>query len=486
MKADRPQVALVGRPNVGKSRLFNRICGGREAIVHDRPGVTRDRLARDHEDGYTLIDTGGIGLSEEGTPAAIARAVEDQVFVAVEAADLILFVVDAREGLVPLDEEVAAQLRSRARCPVAVIANKCDQPAHAAETYAFASLGFGEPLAVSAEHRLGIGELHRRIATALDLRGRAAAARAERAGGEGSEEEGEPGEAPHRTGIALVGKPNVGKSSLSNRLLESERMIVTDQPGTTRDTVAFDLDYTFSNGTKGSFRLADTAGLRARHKVDSPVEYFSSLRSRKAIEESDVVFLLLDAVTGVTRQDKALAGAALEAGRGLVVVVNKWDLSREAFVRGGVEGYRNEEDFRRKYRQAVREELFFLPRSPFLFASAETGLGIDGLLQTARQVDAHQRRTLPTGKLNRVVHDLVAHQAPSRIHGRPFKLFYVVQTGIRPIRLRIFCNDPSRLEDPYRRYLVNGILEAFELQGTPIGVELRGKERRFAGSEGKA
>lgn len=481
MKADRPQVALVGRPNVGKSRLFNRLCGGREAIVHDRPGVTRDRLARDHEDGYTLIDTGGIGLSEEGTPAAIARAVEDQVFVAVEAADLILFVVDAREGRVPLDEEVAGQLRSRARCPVRVIANKCDQPAHAAETYVFASLGFGEPLAVSAEHRLGIGELHRLIAATLDLRGREAAVREEGEGrGQGTDG------APRRTGIALVGKPNVGKSSLSNRLLESERMIVTDQPGTTRDTVAFDLDYTFSNGTKGSFRLADTAGLRAKHKVDSPVEYFSSLRSRKAIEESDVVFLLLDAVTGVTRQDKALAGAALEAGRALVVVVNKWDLSREAFVRGGVEGYRNEEEFRRKYRQAVREELFFLPRSPFLFASAETGLGIDGLLQTARQVDAHQRRTLPTGKLNRVVHDLVAHQAPSRIHGRPFKLFYVVQTGIRPIRLRIFCNDPSRLEDPYRRYLVNGILEAFELQGTPIGIELRGKERRFAGAEGKA
>lgn len=481
MKADRPQVALVGRPNVGKSRLFNRLCGGREAIVHDRPGVTRDRLARDHEDGYTLIDTGGIGLSEEGTPAAIARAVEDQVFVAVEAADLILFVVDAREGRVPLDEEVAGQLRSRARCPVRVIANKCDQPAHAAETYVFASLGFGEPLAVSAEHRLGIGELHRMIAATLDLRGREAAVREEGEGrGQGTDG------APRRTGIALVGKPNVGKSSLSNRLLESERMIVTDQPGTTRDTVAFDLDYTFSNGTKGSFRLADTAGLRAKHKVDSPVEYFSSLRSRKAIEESDVVFLLLDAVTGVTRQDKALAGAALEAGRALVVVVNKWDLSREAFVRGGVEGYRNEEEFRRKYRQAVREELFFLPRSPFLFASAETGLGIDGLLQTARQVDAHQRRTLPTGKLNRVVHDLVAHQAPSRIHGRPFKLFYVVQTGIRPIRLRIFCNDPSRLEDPYRRYLVNGILEAFELQGTPIGIELRGKERRFAGAGGKA
>jgi len=455
-----PKVALVGRPNVGKSRLFNRIAGGRDAIVHDKPGVTRDVLARDVEGRFTLLDTGGIGLPEKDAPGAIVKAVEEQVFVAVESSDLIFLVVDAREGVVPLDEEIAERLRRRARCPVRLIANKCDNDRVSDDAAEFSRLGFGDPIAVSAEHRIGIGHLHRELSRHLPDAPR-------------EEESAEP-----RIRIAFIGKPNVGKSSITNRLLASKRLIVSDVPGTTRDSVALDLDFPFPAGHTGRFRLIDTAGVRSRSKVDSSVEYFSNLRTRNAIENSDVVFLLLDATTGVTRQDKALAGEVLDAGRALVLVVNKWDLATEAFTGGGVDGYKNADDFRDKYLKAALKELFFLPASPILFLSAKTGFEVESILSTAERVDHVQRMTLPTGQLNRSLHHLIEDRKPRRLHGKPFKLFYCVQTGNRPFRFRLFCNRPEKFEDTYRRYLESGLIDTFSLEACPIRFDLVGKEKR--------
>lgn len=459
-----PKVALVGRPNVGKSRLFNRICGGRDAIVHDKPGVTRDVMARDVDETFTLLDTGGIGLPERDAPHKIVQAVEEQVFVAVESSDLILFVVDGRDGVVPLDEDIAARLRKTARCPVRIVANKCDNERVSDTTHEFEQLGFGEAIPVSAEHRIGIGRLFKAIHGSIPEKSAVPV-----------EPEGE-----RRIRIAFVGKPNVGKSSVTNRLLASERLIVSDVPGTTRDAIAMDLDYSFPEGRPGRFRLIDTAGVRANSKVDSSVEYFSNLRTRNAIAESDVVFLLLDAKTGVTRQDKALAGEVLEAGRSLVLVVNKWDLALDAFRKGGVEGFKNPREFQADYRAAASKELFFLPASPFLFLSAKTGFAVDSILATGERIDHLQRMTLPTGRLNKTIHDLIDNRPPKRMHGKPFKVFYVVQTGFRPFRFRLYCNRPEKFEDTYRRYLENGIIEAFGLEGNPIRFDLVGKERRNA------
>ncbi len=458
-----PKVALVGRPNVGKSRLFNRLAGGRSALVHARPGVTRDVLAKDVDGRFTLLDTGGIGLPESDAPAEIVRAVEEQVFVAVESSQVIFLVVDARDGLVPLDEEIAMRLRRGARCPVRVIANKCDNDRVADDAAGFARLGFGEPLAVSAEHRLGIGRLRK----ALDALLPPAVA-----------ETSSTAAKDPRIRIAFVGKPNVGKSSITNRLLAERRLIVSEVPGTTRDSVSLDLDFPFQAGHTGRFRLIDTAGVRARSKVDSSVEYFSNLRTRKAIEESDVVFLLLDADTGVVRQDKALAGEVLDAGRALVLVVNKWDMAADAFTRGGVEGYRDIRDFRENYRKAALRELFFLPASPFLFLSARTGFEVASVLTVAERIDHLQRMTLPTGRLNRTLHDLIEARPPRRMHGKPFKLFYAVQTGTRPFRFRLYCNRPEKFEDTYRRYLESGLIDTFGLEACPIRFDLVGKERR--------
>ena len=260
-------------------------------------------------------------------------------------------------------------------------------------------------------------------------------------------------------------------------------MIVSDVPGTTRDSIALDLDFPFQGDRIGKFRLVDTAGVRPNSKVDSSVEFFSNLRTRRAIDESDVVFLLLDALTGVTRQDKALAGEVLEAGRSLVLVVNKWDLAMKAFRSGGVEGYKNAEEFKQNYQKAAEKELFFLPQSPFLFISAKTGFETASILGTGERVDHLQRMNLPTGRLNRTIRDLIDARPPKRMHGKPFKVFYAVQTGYRPFRFRIYCNRPEKFEDTYRRYLEHGIIEVFGIEGSPIRFDLVGKERRNADEE---
>ncbi|MFP4166678.1 MAG: ribosome biogenesis GTPase Der [Opitutales bacterium] len=463
-------VALVGRPNVGKSRLFNRLCGRRLSIVHDQPGVTRDVVAADVDDDYRLLDTGGIGLEPEMTPERIARATEEQVDFAIQAASLLLFIVDAIDGVTSLDAIAAEKLR-RHGLPVILVANKVDTVGgEAALEGECASLGLGEPILVSAEHGHGMEDLAPAIASALGPK-------PDSASGAGASESAE------RTRIALVGRPNVGKSSIGNNLLDSSRLIVSDVPGTTRDSVELDLDYPHPDGEMLRFRFVDTAGLRSKRKVDKPVEYFSGVRTQHAIERADVVFLVIDALDGVTRQDQVLAGDILDAGRALVVVVNKWDLVKERWKDEPLEGYKNLEEFLEAYEAALRKELFFLPDPPVLFVSATTGFSMPLLLDSATSVEAALDLKLPTGPLNRLLQDLIEARPPRNIGAKRFKVFYAVQVGNRPLRLRLYCNRVERLEPAYRRYLERALIKEFRLHGCPIRFDLVGKEKRYSEEE---
>lgn len=458
--SDQPRiVALVGRPNVGKSRLFNRLARKRISIVHDKPGITRDVISAEVDDDYTLMDTGGLGLVSEEDRADMTEAVEVQVHVAVNAATLILFVVDGREGLTPLDEMVADQLR-RAGKDVVVVVNKVDHPDQEDRAGEFGRLGFPRSAFVSAEHGRGEAELRDIIAERLGP----------------APESVEPAE--KRIRISFVGRPNVGKSSLGNRLLKSDRLIVTDIPGTTRDAVEMDLDYKSQDGSTWFFRLIDTAGIRQRGKVSSPVEYFSTTRSEHAIEASDVVFLVLDAKDGVTNQEQKLGGMILEKGASMVIVVNKWDLVHEAFREEPLEGYENEREFRESFEKAVRKQLFFNPDSPVVFVSAVEGYAMDRLLKAARRLNYVLDKKLPTGRLNRLLADMAAKRSPPAMKGRRFKIYYAVQTGNRPFRIKLFCNEAARLPDTYRRYLEAGLSSEFDLGGCPIHFELIGKPKR--------
>ncbi|TVR49431.1 MAG: ribosome biogenesis GTPase Der [Puniceicoccaceae bacterium] len=473
MTGGRPVAAIVGRPNVGKSRLFNRLARRRLAIVHDEPGITRDVVPADLPEGWQLLDTGGLGLSDANTPAAIAAAVETQVEFAIGAADLILFVLDGRAGLAPLDREVALRLRAGGK-PVLIILNKADQrdalPPGYAET---CELGMGDPIAVSAEHGHGESELRARMAVILNRIQTNVVEETESAG-------------PKRLKIAFIGRPNVGKSSLGNRLLRSERLIVSDVPGTTRDAVELDFDYRSSRGGEPlRFRLVDTAGIRASAKLGSPVEYFSRVRSLRAIEEAEVVFLVLDATEGANKQDKAIAGEAVKRAKPLIIVVNKWDLARQALREGQLPQYASEAAFRKEFSAVLEHSLFFAPGSPILFVSALEGFSIGRLLREAVRLDKRLDQTLPTGRLNAVIQRLTESRPPPRVGGKRFRVYYSVQTGNRPFRIRLFCNQTFRLGDAYRRYLESGLVREFDLEGCPMHFELRGKESR-PGMGGKA
>lgn len=456
-------VALVGRPNVGKSRLFNRLAGKRLAIVHDQPGVTRDVNSTHVAAGdFTLLDTGGLGLVADPNLRQIVAAAEEQVWFAIEAAGLICFVVDGQQGLTPLDETLAERLRASGK-PVLLVVNKIDLPRHVGRADDFARLGLGDPIAVSAEHGYHEDRLREEILEVL-----------------GPPPPEPPPEAA-RIRIAFVGRPNVGKSSLCNALFKAERLVVSEVPGTTRDSVALDLDYQAGEDQVWRFRLVDTAGVRKRTKVDSSVEYFSGLRTRESFENAEVVFLVIDALEGVTSQDKALAGEMIEAGRCVAVIVNKWDLARERLQEPDMKD--DEATFRRKYAEAALRELFFLPDSPVLFTSARTGYALDRVLTTARRLWEISGRTLPTPKVNRALEKLMDHRQPKLVAGKRFKVYYAVQTGNRPFSFRLFCNRATKLDDNYRRYLEGGLVEEFGLGGCPIRFELRGKTVRYAGAK---
>lgn len=457
MEFTQKSVALVGRPNVGKSRLFNALTGRRLSIVHDRPGVTRDVVSYDLDSGHALMDTCGIGLKPEMTPAHIQAATEQQVDFAIHAADLVLFVTDGLEGLTPLDEMVAAHLRSSGK-PAWVVVNKIDGPEHDFKMHEFARLGLKGVLFTSAEHRRGIKELRTFISDTLG----------EVAKPELAEDA--------RIRISFVGRPNVGKSSLCNSLLQEERMIVSEIAGTTRDAVSQNLDFETQSGDLLEFSLIDTAGLRRKTKVVDPVEYFSALRVEETIARSDVVFLVLDAMEGVTKQDKLIAGHILNKGKGIIVLVNKWDLAVETFKEYRLPGYKDLHDFQKKFEQSVRKEIFFLPDSPILFVSALSGLRVDDILTEASSIYNKLFTQIPTGKLNQVFKRYLEQNPPRLITKIRFKIYYAVQTGTRPLKFKLFCNQAGRLDDSYRRFLQSKLLSEFQLQGCPLLFDLEGKK----------
>lgn len=456
-------VAIVGRPNVGKSRLFNRLARKRISIVHDQPGVTRDVISTDIEDGaYTLLDTGGIGYKGDDTPAALTKASEQQVEFAIATASLILFVVDGLSGLSALDERIAQMLR-KSNKKVRLVVNKADFDDEKIALDEAYRLGLGEPLRVSAEH--GRGESELRAAILEELGPVPVAETATKT-------------ANDPLCVCFIGRPNVGKSSLSNRLLRSDRLIVSDVPGTTRDAIELPFEFKGRDGKLYPFRLIDTAGIKAAAKLASPVEYFSRLRSLDAIKNTDVVFLVLDALEGVTQQDKAIAGEAIKEGKPIVIVVNKWDLVQKAFKeKGGFEPYKSERDYREKYEKALFDRLFFTPGSPVIFVSAMSGYEVDRMLNAAVKLNRTLDKKLPTAKLNQLLGFLTERTPPPAVGGRRFRIYYATQTGNRPFRVRVFCNREEKLTESYRRYLEAGLVDEFDLKGCPIYFDLVGKER---------
>jgi GTP-binding protein len=449
-------VALVGRPNVGKSRLFNCLSRSRRSIVHDRPGVTRDVVEAELANGATLLDTGGWGLSGEGeTPAELVEAVERQVDLAIAMADAILFVLDGRTGPLPLDLEIAKKLRRTGKRVLPVV-NKLDSEDLDGLLLDFFALGLGEePLAISAEHRRGIDALE----SALFPQNFPSSARPE----------------SRPTTLALIGAPNVGKSSLANALLGRNRMIVSDLAGTTRDTVSGDFFCDGEDGQPLPLRLLDTAGLRPSGKVRSPVAYFSSVRARRALEEADVAVLVLDAVRGLTAWDQSLAEEVRGAGKCLAVAVNKWDLATRALREGNLPGRRGLGDFQKNYADALRNELFAWPQLPVLFVSAAEVLAVDAIPRTALRLRGAAGQKISTGGLNRALRDCIPEGG-----GQGFKIFYALQTGSEPITVRIYCNDRKLLDRSREAQLRRRLVEAFGLGGCALRLEFHGRLRRRA------
>ncbi|HEV3272413.1 MAG TPA: ribosome biogenesis GTPase Der [Candidatus Methylacidiphilales bacterium] len=444
-------VAIVGRPNVGKSALFNCLAGRDISLVFDRPGTTRDRMvtaARWDGHRFTLIDTGGIGLDDS---EGFADAIDHEVDLALAAATEIIFVVDAREGLTPLDQTVARLLR-KSRCPVFVAANKVDGDKQANLDGEFLRLGFKGVFPVSAAHRRGLDELREAVVSDWSA----------------PVEIEEPAVRPARpTRLAIVGRPNVGKSSLINALIAEPRAIVSEVAGTTRDAV--DIAYTWRGEP---FLFIDTAGMRQERRMHDALERAMTGRTAHAINRADVCILVIDASTGVTMQDKKIAGLIQEAHAPCMIVVNKWDLAREQ----GDAGKTRE----REYYDQVKRDIFFLSYAPVLFLSAKSGERIDGLLKTCATIAKNRVFRFQTGPLNRVISRAMEKYAPPLVHGRRFKVLYAAQQaakeGAREIpTLQLFVNSPALLTPAYERYLDLQIRESFELRGCPLRFVLRGR-----------
>ena len=457
-------IAIVGRPNVGKSRLFNALVKKRVAIVHDQPGVTRDANTVELAKGLTLVDTGGWGLGKiKGMEkeAVLAVAVEEQVNIAIEAAEKILMVVDGRMGATSLDEQIARKLRPY-KDKVTLIINKIDQSDTKFDEGDFLRMGFTSWQVVSAEHDRGIEGLRN---TLLKLAPKIEKTEKKKDG----EDKGEEPAKEKRPMLTIVGRPNVGKSSLVNALLKQNKVIVSPISGTTRDPVAIDLDFEGKKGTVYKFKLVDTAGLRHRTKVGSSVEVFSQMRTRESIEKADVCILIVDALDGVTSQDKMLAGEIQKLGKTLVVAVNKWDLAAERFEgENKIEGFETLQDFEAECRNNIESTLFFTAGAPIIFISAQKQTNLEKLLKETAKLEAQQDEMFSTPEVNKLLSKLLWKNSPRNATGKFFKIYYATQTGKRPYYFRLFCNQQEGVNDSFRRYLARGFAEHFECGGVPF------------------
>ena len=437
----KPLVAIVGRPNVGKSMLFNKLTGRRTSIVEDTPGVTRDRIYGECEwcgRNFSLVDTGGI---EPGTDSDMLKFMRRQAEIGIELADCIVMVVDVHSGVTAADQDVATMLRKSGK-PVALAVNKCDSigPVNP-DVYEFYSLGIGDLFETSAVHGHGTGDLLDWVLENIPA------------------EEDEENDDDGLIHVAIVGKPNVGKSSLLNQILGEERVIVSNIAGTTRDAI----DSEFENET-GKYVFIDTAGMRRKSKIDDMIEKYSNMRTVAAIERADVCLILVDANDGVTEQDTKIAGLVHEAGKAAIIVVNKWD---------AVEN--KETHTMRDKENAVREDLSYMTYAPVVFLSALTGQRVDKLFPMIRSVHEQNTSRITTGALNSVLAEATARVQPPTDKGRRLKIYYMTQASTKPPHFVIFCNDAKLFHFSYQRYLENQIREVFGLQGTPVRITIRQK-----------
>ena len=438
----KPIVAIVGRPNVGKSTLFNALAGEKISIVKDTPGVTRDRIYADVnwlDKSFTLIDTGGI---EPDSRDIILSQMREQAQIAIDTADVIIFITDVRQGLVDSDAKVADMLR-RSGKPVILVVNKVDNfDKFIMDTYEFYNLGIGEPVPVSATGKLGIGDMLEKVVEHFD-------------------EDAEDGEEEDIPKIAVVGKPNVGKSSLINKLIGESRVIVSDIAGTTRDAIDTKVEW-----KDKEYIFIDTAGLRRKSKIKEELERYSIIRTVTAVERADVVVMMIDATEGVTEQDAKIAGIAHERGKGIIIAVNKWD----AIEKNDKTIY--------KFTNKVREVLSYMPYAEIIFISAETGQRIPKLFETIDMVLENQTLRVQTGVLNEIMTEAVAMQQPPSDKGKRLKLFYSTQVAVKPPTFVIFVNDKELMHFSYTRYLENKIRDTFGFKGTSLKFIIRERKEK--------
>jgi len=435
---DKPVVAIVGRPNVGKSQLFNRITEKRHSIVEDTPGVTRDRIYGDAEwrgRSFTVIDTGGI---EPRTENEILKFMREQALIAIDHADVVVLVVDIRVGMTAADEEVATMLK-KSKKPVVVAVNKMDSPGDPpAEYYEFYNLGLGEPIGLSALHGSGTGDLLDECFKYFP------------------EDSSSCTEEVTPIKVAVIGKPNAGKSSLINYVTGEERVIVSSVAGTTRDAI----DSVVERGDD-KFLFIDTAGIRRHSKIDQAIEKFSVMRAQMSIERSDVCIIMIDAVDGVTEQDTKIAGYAHDNGKAAIIAINKWDLIEK------------ETGTQAEYEKIVRQKLAYMPYAPVVFISAKTGQRVNDLFALIKTVYANSCMRITTGALNSILADATARVQPPTDKGKRLKVFYITQASVQPPTFVCFCNDSSLFHFSYQRYLENKIRETYVLNGTPIRMVVR-------------
>ena len=435
----RPVVAIVGRPNVGKSTLFNKLVGARLSIVDDKPGVTRDRIYGDCEwlgHRFLLVDTGGI---EPESKDVILAQMRDQAQIAIDTADVIIFITDVKQGLVDSDSKVADMLR-RSHKPVVLVVNKVDSfEKFGNDVYEFYNLGIGDPVPVSAASRLGLGELLDEVAKHFTP-------------DQYDDEEDD------RPRVAIVGKPNVGKSSIINKMLGENRVIVSDIAGTTRDAVDTEVIH---NGTEYVF--IDTAGLRRKSKVKEDIERYSIIRTVTAVDRADVVLMVIDATQGVTEQDAKIAGIAHDRGKGIIVVVNKWDAIDKTIY---------------EYTNKLKETLAYMPYAEYVFVSALTGQRMQKLFDLIDMVRENQTLRVATGVLNEIVTEAVAMQQPPSDKGKRLKIYYVTQVSVKPPTFVVFVNDKELMHFSYTRYLENKIREAFGFRGTSLKFIIRERKEK--------